>query len=761
MNKNTIRITFLLIIPSILFILLFGKILAHPNGYIFSGTIDAVKNYFNFSWYLQYGGGIIHEGINYPYGDHLQYINSHPLYIQIIKGIDRYIYDLSDNAVAVLNLTMIFSLFAAIPFIYLILRKFSLPRLYAGTMALLILFLSPQLDRIPGHFEMVYAFFIPMYWYLLIRFREKSNPWLWGTLLVLTALTGGFTSAYYVAFFMLLTISVLFTDILFNLKNIRPRLSELIQLLVIAVLPVMVVQGVVQLTDIVTDRPVNPWGFYKFHSDFRSIFFPVSSPLVDLLKDFADMRYEWEGYAYVGFVGTLVGIATLVAMGIRWRKNGFGGLVSRMRRNRLSLFVAASLFTLMFAMCQPFKLGMDFILDWIPPIRQFRALGRFSWLFYYIFTVFAAWYIYRFYRYLRLKEMKNLAVLFMTAALLFWFIDAGVNVKRSIHDIFNKNLKLENKSDQYLSHFELSGFKPDTFQAILAVPFASTCGDKMLFEHGENALTEAMKYAHHTGLPLLQSFEPRLSYSIALTSIQMLADSAIARTRLDDMNEKPLLLLRSKQKLTSQEEWVFSKSKPFFEDDKVILSYLPVEVFHQSHYAWKNYVAATLTELPGNRLKSDVDSSILIHDHFQTRECQNAFADPGALHLEKGVITLYEGAIERSQYEVWEASFWLFFDTRTDNMPEAYITLTDSLGKEEKAVKLKTRDEHNVFGTWVRIAGQFKPLPGGKIKIWLKGKLITADNLLIRPAGSRVFIENEQGISLYNNFPYVPSEDQH
>jgi len=150
-----------------------------------------------------------HNGINYPYGEHLQYMNSHPLYLQIVRFVDRHIVPVSDHGVGILNLSMILSLLAAIPFIFLILRKFSMPRWYAAVVSLIILFLSPQVDRLGGHFEMAYAFFIPLYWYLLIRWQEASSKVVWSLLLLLTALTGGFTSAYYAAFLTVFTLAVL------------------------------------------------------------------------------------------------------------------------------------------------------------------------------------------------------------------------------------------------------------------------------------------------------------------------------------------------------------------------------------------------------------------------------------------------------------------------------------------------------------------------------------------------------------------------
>ena len=313
MKKNTIALIVVLGAGLLILIAIFGKVIVNPNSYLFSTSGDAVKSYYNFSYYLKYDEGIVHNGINYPYGDHLQYINSHPLYAQMIKGLDR-IYPLADKGVGILNLSMIFSLLFAIPFIYLILRKFSLPPWYAAVVSLFILFLSPQVDRLGGHFEMVYAFFIPLFWYLLIRWHEASKKLWWTVLLLLTALVGGFTSAYYAAFLAIFPMAIFLVQLWNHRKNLKGYMAEGLHLLLIAILPLLIVRGFVGMTDWVDDRPDNPWGFFIFHSNLFSIFLPPGSKLPELTRGIIDMSYKWEGRAYVGLPATLLTLSFLLTL---------------------------------------------------------------------------------------------------------------------------------------------------------------------------------------------------------------------------------------------------------------------------------------------------------------------------------------------------------------------------------------------------------------------------------------------------------------
>ncbi len=59
MKKNTIAMIAVLgtgiADPELLF---FGRVIVNPDSYLFSTSGDAVKSYYNFSYYLKYDSGI-------------------------------------------------------------------------------------------------------------------------------------------------------------------------------------------------------------------------------------------------------------------------------------------------------------------------------------------------------------------------------------------------------------------------------------------------------------------------------------------------------------------------------------------------------------------------------------------------------------------------------------------------------------------------------------------------------------------------------
>lgn len=754
MKKNTIALLFVAGAGILILIAVFGRVIVHPDSYLYSTSGDAVKSYYNFSYYLKYDSGIDHNGINYPYGDHLQYINSHPLYLQGIKFLDTHIYPLSDHGVGILNLSMIFSLLLAIPFIYLILRKFSLPPWYAAVVSLIILFLSPQIDRLGGHFEMVYAFFIPLFWYLLIRWQEANRKAGWTLLLLATALVGGFTSAYYAAFLAIFPMAIFLVQLWNHRKSLKNYLPEGLHLLMIAILPLLIVRGLVSITDWVDDRPDNPWGFFIFHANVFSIFLPPQSMIRELVSGIVDIKYTWEGRAYVGLPATLLAMSFLITLILQLATRKHPRWSSYFPNNKLNPYLAASVLVLLFSMCIPFKWGLGFLTEVLPPLKQFRCLGRFSWIFYYVFTVFTATYIYYLYRILRKNGYGIVAMTALLIVLSYWGLEAASRLHGSTRRIFNKNETLSNQGLDIPLILEEAGSNSEEFQGIFFLPFANTCGDKLQFERGLAAFSEAMRCSNQTGIPIVQSFSPRISLSQAMSSIQMLADSSIYKQRVDDMNQKPLLLVIGPQELNPRELALLARAEVFWSGDLFSLARLPVQAFNRGFESWMDLALTLSDSLKGTGMFClDDDPEKVLYEDFEELASDRAFTGSGSRYIKKGNMELCnEKLYERFSDSAVELSFWLYVDHRTDNMPTPELLQWDENDKLIHRERLNSREVHNVDGMWVRISKTLQPQPGIRYQLTIKGRYITIDDILLKPAGSRILVRQDNGDQLLDNF---------
>jgi hypothetical protein len=754
MKKSTIALLAVTGAGILILAIFFGRVIPDPNSYLFSSSGDAVKSYYNFSYYLKYDSGIDHNGINYPYGDHLQYINSHPLLLQLVKFLDKNFVPVSDYGVGILNLGMILSLLLAIPFIYLVFRKFALPPWYAAVASLIILFLSPQVDRLGGHFEMVYAFIIPLYWYLLMVWHESGRKIPWSLLLLATALAGGFISAYYGAFLAVFTLAIVMVQFWKHRRSIRAYAPHGIHLLILALLPVLLIKGYVNLTDWVDDRPDNPWGFFIFHANVFSIFLPPASVLRDLLSPVVDLSYTWEGRAYVGLPVTLLALSFAGIMVLHFIRRSRLRWKSYFPHEKMNVYLAASFIVLLFSMCFPFKWGLGFLTDLLPPLKQFRCLGRFSWIFYYVSTVFTATYYYYLYRLFRKRGFRIQALVVLLIILGYWGLESMSRIQHSTRHIFNSNEIFKSETLDIHAILEESGRNAQDFQAIFFLPFANTSGDKLHFERGLDAFTEAMRCSNQTGIPIVQSFSPRISLSQAMSSIQLLSDSCIYKHRVEDMNRKPLLLVVGPQELNEREKALLERSELFWSHRKLSLASLPVEAFNQGHEDWQTLAGSLADSLQSSEVFcSGVDAGRLLYKDFEERRSVRAFTGSGSAYLKKGSMELInEKLYDRFSDSTVELSFWLYVDHRTDNMPRPELSMRDENGTLIQSERLNSREVHNVCGMWARIARQFIPEPGVSYQLTVSGKFITVDDLLVRPAGSRVMIRKENQDLLLDNF---------
>ncbi|MBL7113913.1 MAG: hypothetical protein ISS19_18385, partial [Bacteroidales bacterium] len=282
---------------------------------------------------------------------------------------------------------------------------------------------------------------------------------------------------------------------------------------------------------------------------------------------------------------------------------------------------------------------------------------------------------------------------------------------------------------------------------------AGTSGDKLMHERGLTAFTDAMKCSYHTGIPLIQSFSPRLSFTHALSSIQLLADSSIYKTRLDDMNNKPVLLVSSKQQLNNREARIKSMARDFWEDDYITLSILPVKAFNTGYSGWLQHAEEIRDSLTceGN-ICSDTDPELVYYNGFENSSSDITFSGSGAIYKKQGEAEILNHVFEVDSV-AWksEISFWMFIDSRTDNMPQPVLYVWDEKGQLLVKTKFENRELHNVYSQWARLSADVDFEKGKRYQLVVTGKYITIDDLLIKPVNANVLVITAD-TELFNNY---------
>lgn len=730
----------------------FGDVILHPNGFLFANNGDGLKNYFNLGYYLKYNQGLHFTGVNYPYGEKLLYTDTQPFFALFLNFVDDYLWQIGPNSVAIVNIAILSGMILTAIVVFLILKHYQLDTAYSIIIAICITFLSPQWDRIHGHLSLSYAFVIPLIWYLLIRYETAGNQkFAWWLALSGVGLLAGGLHLYYILItsgFILAYLLVRWISLRRKKESIDYRIAG--WLAGAAIIPVMTIWFLTFLSDPIHDRPSSPYGFFVYHANIPSIFLPHYSASTNFINKIIGFSFNWEGRAFIGSAA-LIFLLGLLVVSIRrfFKKQENSGLFSD-----LAGYGYSAALMLLISMCVPFE-WLRFIPEWISPLKQFRALGRLSWIFYYVINVIAAISVYRIYLELKKKGINaGWRDTFLLLFIAIWVFDAGAFYINHGPTTIRPNDKLENSDQEYLSRFSRAGLTPDHFQAIFSLPLVAVRTDKMTFEKDLSGHNEAMKCAFHTGLPIVQSTASRPSLSQTFSSIQLISSPMIQKQRLKDMDERPLLMLHIiNSELTPGEKSILDQGRLFWEDQYIQLLELPLTAFQDSLHLVKAKFDTLLSKdvsLAKDAFLCTPSCDGVYFNSFEESETTKpAFWGFHSLTQDAAKWVLLD-TIFQVMDNPKELSFWVYIDPSFSGMP-AYEYFHGSLSENLKSEgKTEMRDNPEIANGWVLIRIWLNPVSTHH-QVYIYGKRTTVDNLLIRNPDQDVFITQGNN-RLFNNY---------
>ena len=362
----------------------FFPVVKNPNGYLLGNSPDAIKNYYNVAYFVKHGQGWDHRGVNHPEGESLLYLDTQPIIAKTIHWINGII-PLENHVVGILNLLMLFSFPVCTLFLFWILRSFEQSPWLACIFALCITFLSPQLDRIHGHYALSYAVLFVAALYCWIRFLNSDNTWnWWGFAGASIAIFSGFVHPYHLAIY-----SVFFVALSFIVWIVgKYSIARIMAMFMFSIFPLLIFFLFHGLIDDVHDRPIDPYGFFVFHADLFSVFLPDEGSFAKLIRYIFNPDYEWEGRAFTGTVPLLLTGLFVLYIFRHWKERN--DIVQNGLPFLLGSFLVAGIISLFFAFGIPLR-WMEWLVDLLSPVKQFRSLGRFAWPFYYTFALTGAY----------------------------------------------------------------------------------------------------------------------------------------------------------------------------------------------------------------------------------------------------------------------------------------------------------------------------------------------------------------------------------
>lgn len=548
----------LLLVSTLVYGYYFRQLVFHLNTVLYRADGDSLKNYYTFVWHCRNDTQALYfSGLNFPYGEHIVYTDCQPLLSLILRQFPF----AGDYLIGILH-SLILCSFIVTPL--LLMRLFILldtPKGPAFLFALSVALLSPQINRLGGHFALAYGFVIPLAILLFLRYQRQRR----GIHLILCALYN--TLLFLVHPYLGLGCSGFFAVALLCNELLRKEkqrlLNRLVPYLSAGLAPVVLFRGFMIVTDNRRDRPDEPWGMDIMDgaANMESVFTPFFGPFDPFLKLFFKSKHvEWETWSYVGIAPILLTALLLLSLPFCYRK-------IRIRQQVAALLITGLLF-LLFSFGFHNSILRKLHLE-VTALNQFRVVGRFAWFFYFLLPLalipVLVQVVQLFVREkIRTLVLGSIAFLYLAFSLieagaLFNFIMRGNFTSRNL---FN-TATLTAEEQRQLARID--SLKP---QVIVPLPVFHI-GSEVYQRNGPRSTAPAMFWSFHTGVPVLSDMLSRTSLRETENSIEALNIYKKNRPILDCLDQRPLLILLCDTLFQPDEQRLLQRLKPFSESTSI------------------------------------------------------------------------------------------------------------------------------------------------------------------------------------------------
>ena len=749
-------------------VLLLSRMVTDPGNTMTEPGGDPGKNYFVFLYHSLYAHGIWFDGMNYPYGENVIYVDGQPAlscFLSCFKGLTGH------QALAAMNLLISFSVVLAILFTYRILIRFGVRPFLAILFSSLIMITYPQLLKVRAHFGMAYLCQLPMlfYWTLVYHNTRKLLPLFYtlimGALLAFMHLYLGAVVFMWFAFYCL---GILLLDkgiLLEKFKKMVPIGATVAALF-------LCIKMLVFLTDPLKDRPMAPYTSLDYTTHWNDLFTSPFSPLWKHLREwnlYTDISYAGEGFTYPGVITMAVFLIATVAWMFRKIKNR-GTIIpdnGAMRFESIWLFIAfCSLFLAMNFMATIGQ-GPGFL----KTFKQFRSVGRFSWIFYYLISVFTVVTINNWYG-IFLPKRPYISYLLVMFCVAVW-AEEGKGYVQYTRGFLADSKKVSDqffyKNDTDWPHFlESLHHHPSDFQAILLLPFIVSGSDKLWVGDDPSwALSIGAAASVQLHLPLVDACMTRSSWSIAKKQVKTVAGPFSDKPMLSDLkSNKPFMLLKLDwQEIDPDQQYLYEGADSIGYRNNYYLYACYPDRIRANDKKHQDSIRAVLPYLSGNDTCLDNAGSWFVN-HFDTGSSPDKLFGNGAMHpLPNDTALLASIAVApRRNKEQYEFSCWFLLDDKSYRSPEVTIQMLDGAGKEVGAAYILTKASVDNEGMWFRMS-QYFYIPGtcrSVVVRMVKQEVLSYlayDEMMLRPATARIVSKANNGKIMVNNH-FLPARNE-
>jgi hypothetical protein len=340
-----------------------------------SADQDGLKNYYTFAYQSAYSNeSWKFEGMNYPYGEHVIYTDGQPLFGFLFGWLPIKGYE-----VGLLNMIMYLSILLAAFLVWKILITLKVSNWTAAAGTIGIVLLSPQFYRLGGHYALSIMWVIPLVLYQLIKLWDSDAVVKRSVLLSVTIFTLFFIHPYLGLMSLVFSVITILIYLLVRQFHWKKALGTLLIIGCSAIL----FKLTLSLTDTHLNRTEKPHGLFEHYALAETVFLPYFSPFKSMMERVIPVKHgqPFEGWGYIGLMSIVVLSGSIIYWIIRMLK----GNKSEFKKKDLVLPVFfASVIVLLFSMLIPLKWFPEEFVYKLKVFNQFRSVGRFSWVFYYV-----------------------------------------------------------------------------------------------------------------------------------------------------------------------------------------------------------------------------------------------------------------------------------------------------------------------------------------------------------------------------------------
>jgi hypothetical protein len=732
----------------------YDAVLFCPNAHLLNDKGDSIKNYYCYAWHIQNDASFInYTGTNYPFGENHLYTDGTPLLADLLK----YLPFLKRYAIGIFNLSMLLSLTACSVLLYSIFRLAKVRELFSVPAAIGIMVLCPQALRYEGHFALSYGFCIPLIIYLLLLYEQRTEKGFRLSILVgFTLLCILFIHPY---LGMICNAFVVFYWLGKLIAERKTLTSLTFPFLVQALFPFICYYVILKLTDHHTGRVAKPYGFHYFVASIETVFISTHKPFRHLLSQLYPIKEQnGEGIAYVG-ITTLMCLLCLPYF-VYKKRTEISGLFksSRMVKSYACMSIAAFVL-LLFAMGYPFKWHMDWLLDYMPAVEQFRSPGRFAWVFYFIATIGTVVLIDRYF----IPKVNTTLRASVISLLFLLFTVEGIPYHMDMHKrYFPKNqFKYDNLDAERKEIVEL--IKKQQPQAIIPLPFFHYGTDFYNIVGSVDISNASLIMSYHSGIPVMASLTPRNSITEAEQLIQVISNDVIEKEiKLKVKADKPFIIVCRKEWLSEEEQALLAKAEPLLETAHYIVKKINHEaLFHNSSAQKLKEFEANVVNYVSDKGFLLTDSSYFFHNDFDDLP-EGRFT--GNVNDVNTLLKIMSHTLKKGI--IYELSFWYHTRDRLDNNNE--LVIREMQGEKNILAQQNLMDMPNLqHGKTLATLAFTTEHPENALEICLLGKsdrekVFYVDKLMIREKQvnvyERIYSESYKDSTwMFNNMELVPA----